>query len=31
MDYEDGSVRGRDYFHYDATVHDPVIGINFKW
>jgi len=29
MDYEDG--RGRDYFKFDATVHGPVIGINFKW
>lgn len=31
MDYEDGSNRTRDYFHYDATVHGPVIGINFNW
>lgn len=29
MDYEDGS--GRDYFNYDATIHGPVVGVNFKW
>jgi len=29
MDYEDGS--GIDYFNYDATIHGPVIGINFNW
>ncbi len=29
MDYEDGS--GRDYFNFDATIHGPLIGINFKW
>lgn len=29
MDYEDGS--GRDYFNFDATIHGPVIGLNFKW
>ena len=28
-DYEDGS--GKDYFNFDATIHGPVIGINFKW
>lgn len=31
MDYEDGDSRSRDYFHYDATVHGPVLGINFNW
>ena len=31
MDYEDGNIRDRDYFHYDATVHGPVIGVNFRW
>lgn len=29
VDYEDGS--GRDYFNFDATVHGPVLGVNFKW
>jgi len=29
VDYEDGS--GREYFNFDATVHGPVMGINFKW
>ena len=29
VDYEDGS--GRDYFRFDATVHGPVLGVNFKW
>ncbi len=29
VDYEDGS--GRDYFNFDATIHGPVIGVNFKW
>ena len=29
VDYEDGS--GRDYFSMDATIHGPVIGLNFKW
>lgn len=31
MDYEDGSQRSKDYFKFDATVHGPVLGINFKW
>ena len=29
LDYEDGS--GRDYFSFDATIHGPVFGVNFKW
>ena len=29
MDYQDGS--GRDYFNFDATIHGPVLGLNFKW
>lgn len=29
MDYEDGS--GKDFFNFDATIHGPVIGLNFKW
>ncbi len=29
MDYEEGS--GIDYFNYDATVHGPLIGVNFRW
>lgn len=29
MDYDEGS--GRDHFNYDATVHGPIIGLNFKW
>jgi hypothetical protein len=29
IDYEDGS--GRDYFKFDATVHGPLLGLNFKW
>ncbi len=28
-DYEDGS--GIDYFNFDATIHGPVLGLNFKW
>lgn len=31
MDYEDGNRNSRDYFHYDATVHGPVFGVNFTW
>ncbi len=31
MDYEDGSQGRPDYFNFDATVHGPVIGINFRW
>ena len=29
MDYSDGS--GRDAFNFDATIHGPVLGINFRW
>lgn len=29
IDYEDGS--GRDYFRLDATIHGPLLGVNFKW
>ncbi len=29
VDYEDGS--GQDYFKFDATIHGPVLGLNFKW
>ena len=29
VDYKDGS--GRDYFNIDATIHGPVIGVNFNW
>ena len=29
IDYEDGS--GQNYFKFDATIHGPVIGLNFKW
>lgn len=29
MDYSDGS--GRDQFNFDATMHGPVVGINFRW
>ncbi len=29
VDYEDGS--GQNYFKFDATIHGPVIGLNFKW
>lgn len=31
MDYEDGSVGSPNYFNYDATVHGPVLGVNFTW
>jgi len=31
MDYENGDDRSRDYFKFDATIHGPVVGINFKW
>ncbi len=31
MDYEDGNIRDRNYFNFDATLHGPVIGLNFKW
>lgn len=27
--YETGS--GNDYFKFDATIHGPILGINFKW
>ncbi len=29
VDYKDGS--GPDSFKFDATIHGPVIGLNFKW
>lgn len=29
VDYEDG--RGQNYFKFDATIHGPVLGLNFKW
>ena len=29
QDYEDGS--GPDLFRFDATMHGPVLGINFRW
>jgi hypothetical protein len=29
IDYEDGS--GNDFFKFDATVHGPLLGVNFKW
>jgi len=29
INYEDGS--GNDYFKFDATVHGPMLGLNFKW
>lgn len=29
VDYEDGS--GKEYFNFDATIHGPVVGLNFKW
>jgi hypothetical protein len=29
QDYEDGS--GSDRFNYDATMHGPVLGVNFRW
>ncbi|MGB6020624.1 MAG: hypothetical protein WBF77_13610 [Sulfurimonadaceae bacterium] len=29
MDYDEGS--GADYFKFDATIHGPLIGLNFKW
>lgn len=29
VDYEDGN--GQDSFKLDATIHGPVIGLNFKW
>lgn len=29
VDYEDGI--GRDYFRLDATIHGPLLGVNFKW
>jgi len=31
MDYEDGNKRSPNYFNFDATIHGPVIGVNFKW
>lgn len=31
MDYEDGSTKSSDYFNFDATIHGPVIGVNFSW
>ena len=29
VDYEDGS--GSNYFNFDARIHGPVVGLNFKW
>ncbi len=29
VNYEDGS--GSDYFKLDATIHGPILGVNFKW
>lgn len=29
IDYDDGS--GSDYFKFDATIHGPVLGVNFRW
>lgn len=29
QDYEDGS--GADLFRFDATMHGPVLGVNFRW
>lgn len=29
QDYDDGS--GPDRFRYDATMHGPVLGVNFRW
>ena len=29
QDYEDGS--GTDLFRFDATMHGPVFGVNFRW
>ncbi len=29
QDYEDGS--GADLFRFKATMHGPLIGINFRW
>ena len=31
MDYEDGNKKSPNYFNFDATIHGPVIGVNFKW
>ena len=31
MDYSEGSLRGRDQFKFEATIHGPVVGINFRW
>jgi len=30
-DYEDGSRYSPDYFHYDATIHGPMLGVVFQW
>lgn len=29
INYEDGS--GNDYFNFDATIHGPMLGVNFRW
>ncbi|MCP4629854.1 MAG: hypothetical protein GY850_41050 [bacterium] len=31
QDYEEGSKGSRNYYNFDATMHGPVIGVNFRW
>jgi len=31
QDYEEGSKGSKNYYNFDATMHGPVIGVNFRW
>ncbi len=31
QDYEEGSKGSKSFYNFDATMHGPVIGVNFRW
>jgi len=31
IDYDDGSKGSEDYYKLDATMHGPIVGVNFRW
>ena len=31
QDYEEGSKGSKNYYNFDATMHGPVFGVNFRW
>ncbi len=31
QDYEEGSKGSKNYRNFDATMHGPLIGVNFRW